>query len=274
MKVSVGCINRSDAYALHLKATATSWAIQCSVAENVRAGLAHHRKTGNARTVQLYSRDDVWGALVAQRMIILEAARGWRPLPPPGTGGGQQPLKEPVVALPGPPLDWDLTPRVADLPGRITVATSLDSVPPMTVNTGARDGILPIAQWAQTAVPVAAAGPKRPKLDMQPDESDSSTDSADDDAGGHLVDSGADQCFVCNTVSGIGHFATILHTPCTRALDWELEGARVYLRPRCGAQCDLAVDTYVVAADLPARFEPCKRLGCRASGSQWGSLGG
>ena len=125
MRIAVGCVAKPESYSLHLKATLTSWAVQCQVPEHLRADLGHHRLRGNSKTVQLYSRDDVWGALQAQRCIILKAAQGWRPLTPQARGG-QKPIDEPRVALPGPPDDWDTPPQRVLATNRIDVASLLD----------------------------------------------------------------------------------------------------------------------------------------------------
>ena len=183
-------------------------------------------------------------------------------------------MKEPLVALPGPPPDWGATPRAADLPARITVATLLELALPVISNTGASSEMPPMGQWAAAAVPGDGKGPKRRKLDPRPEESDSSSDTDDVDTGGQPLDPSAEHCFLCKRVSGIGHLAAILHETATRTLAWDLTGARVFLRPRCGAQTDLSLDTYIVGADLPTHFEPCKRLGCRVSGREWGSRWG
>ena len=42
----------------------------------------------------------------AQRIIIARIAAGWRPITPQGRGG-QLPIQEPVVDIPGTPADWD-----------------------------------------------------------------------------------------------------------------------------------------------------------------------
>ena len=75
--------------------------------EALRADLAHHRLLTASGAVRLYSRDDVWGALEAQKLIIENVAQGWRPATPQSRGV-QTPLAEPLVALPGPPEQWDM----------------------------------------------------------------------------------------------------------------------------------------------------------------------
>ena len=74
------------------------------MSEALRADLAHHRLAGGMGSVRLYSRDDVWEALDAQRLIIEQTASGWRPMTPQARGG-QAPLEEPYTDIPGPPLD-------------------------------------------------------------------------------------------------------------------------------------------------------------------------
>ena len=56
----------------------------------------HHKKS-----VQLYSRDDVWPSLFLQRDILVDSSTGWRPLTSQSRGA-KQPLPEPP--FPAPPI--------------------------------------------------------------------------------------------------------------------------------------------------------------------------
>ena len=109
-------------------------------------------------------------------------------------------------------------------------------------------------------------GHKRPKSDPTVLASDSSSQSGEDDLPEEPTGLSADLCFVCNKSSGIAHLAEIRELPGTRVLSWEIDGVQKFLRPRCGAQTVLKSDCYLVAGDIPAEFEPGRRLGCRASG--------
>ena len=59
-----------------------------------RAKQGHHKKS-----VQLYSRHDVWPSLFLQRDILLEISKGWRPLTSQARGA-KQPLPEPSFLAP------------------------------------------------------------------------------------------------------------------------------------------------------------------------------
>ena len=48
----------------------------------------------------------MFGALQGQLCIIQKLSEGWRPLTPQARGG-QAPIREPVVAVPGPADDWE-----------------------------------------------------------------------------------------------------------------------------------------------------------------------
>ena len=59
-----------------------------------RAKQGHHKKS-----VQLYSRDDVWPSLFLQRDILVDISAGWRPLTSQSRGS-KQPLPEPSFSAP------------------------------------------------------------------------------------------------------------------------------------------------------------------------------
>ncbi len=68
-----------------------------------RAKQGHHKKS-----VQLYSRDDVWPSLFPQRDILVDISTGWRPLTSQSRGA-KQPLPEPrFLAPPRPQADLQL----------------------------------------------------------------------------------------------------------------------------------------------------------------------
>ena len=81
-----------------------------------------------------------------------------------------------------------------------------------------------------------------------------------------MAEQTGEHCWLCNQVSDIAHFTAVLDVPGSRTLGWDWNGATKYLRPRCGAQTDLAQDAYLVALHIPAAYVHCKRLGCRSSG--------
>ena len=57
-----------------------------------------HRLHGGRASVRLYSRDDVWGALACQRLVVQKVAEGFRPLTAQGRGT-QIPVIEPSVEI-------------------------------------------------------------------------------------------------------------------------------------------------------------------------------
>ena len=58
-----------------MKSTLLAAAGQLNMSLENRAKQAHHKKS-----VQLYSRDDVWPSLFLQRDILVDVSTGWRPL--------------------------------------------------------------------------------------------------------------------------------------------------------------------------------------------------
>jgi len=70
------------AYALHLKVTLLSMAKQLDEDPRHCADHGHHRVPSGQTSVRLYSRDDVWGALMLQFNIIRAFATGWWPTTP------------------------------------------------------------------------------------------------------------------------------------------------------------------------------------------------
>ena len=76
-----------------LKSTMLSWANQLDIPEHLRSLQGHHRASGGKRSAQLYSRDDVFGALRVQQSIWQHVQQGFRPAAPQSRGG-RPPLKE------------------------------------------------------------------------------------------------------------------------------------------------------------------------------------
>ena len=85
-----------------MKSTLLAAAGQLNLNLEQRAKQGHHKKS-----VQLYSRDDVWPSLFLQRDILLEISAGWRPLTSQARGA-KQPLPEPSFLAP-PVSQEDLT---------------------------------------------------------------------------------------------------------------------------------------------------------------------
>ena len=79
---------------LSTKSTLLAAAGQLNLNLEQRAKQGHHKKS-----VQLYSRDDVWPSLFLQRDILLEISAGWRPLTSQARGA-KQPLPEPSFLAP------------------------------------------------------------------------------------------------------------------------------------------------------------------------------
>ena len=88
-----------DATLHSCKATTLSWARQLHVPEELRSEQGHHRAGSGRASVRLYSRDDVFGGLECQRLVIAGLRGGFRPAAPQGRGG-QLPITEPEVSLP------------------------------------------------------------------------------------------------------------------------------------------------------------------------------
>ncbi len=77
-----------------MKSTLLAAAGQLNLNLEQRAKQGHHKKS-----VQLYSRDDVWPSLFLQRDILMEISTGWRPLTSQARGA-KQPLPEPWFHAP------------------------------------------------------------------------------------------------------------------------------------------------------------------------------
>ena len=87
-----GCADPS-AYTLRsMKSTFLSWTAQVGVPEELRAKQGHNRQS----SAQLYSRDDVFPQLRAQKLWWQAFKKGFRPLVPQHRGG-QRPLQEPAL---------------------------------------------------------------------------------------------------------------------------------------------------------------------------------
>ena len=95
-----------------MKSTLLAAAGQLNLNLEQRAKQGHRKKS-----VQLYSRDDVWPSLFLQRDILVDISTGWRPLTSQSRGA-KQPLPEPpFLAPPITPADLQLlqmvTPKLA-----------------------------------------------------------------------------------------------------------------------------------------------------------------
>ena len=83
-----------------LKVTLLSWGKQLGLAEEHRRCQGHHRASDALGSVSLYSRDDIWSALVLQKEVVSRVHLGFRPCRPQ-LRGGAVPLPEPPVVIPG-----------------------------------------------------------------------------------------------------------------------------------------------------------------------------
>lgn len=91
-----------------LKSTLLSWSNQLNILEDLRMLQGHHRVTGGRTSAQLYSRDDVYGALRLQDKVWQHNVSGYRPISPQARGGQQ-----PVMDIPI-PRGWLATRRNHD----------------------------------------------------------------------------------------------------------------------------------------------------------------
>lgn len=107
-----------------MKTTLLAAAGQLNLNLDSRAKQGHHKKS-----VQLYSRDDVWPSLFLQRDILLEISSGWRPMTSQARGA-KQPLPEPIFFSP-PISQEDLQLVQLSLPKTPTPASS-SNVPTST----------------------------------------------------------------------------------------------------------------------------------------------
>ena len=111
-----------------MKSTMLAAAGQLNMNLEQRAKQGHHKKS-----VQLYSRDDVWPSLFLQRDILVDISAGWRPLTSQSRGA-KQPLPEPPFHTP-PITQADLQliqmlpPKKDSTQSPITSANSTDKPP-------------------------------------------------------------------------------------------------------------------------------------------------
>ena len=96
------CADVAMSYTLHsCKATYLSYMSQCNLGRTDRRLQGHHR----SGAVELYARDDTFGALRAQREVLRRIRCGWLPATPIARGGRAPMPTEPVslAAMLGPP---------------------------------------------------------------------------------------------------------------------------------------------------------------------------
>ena len=89
-----------------MKSTALAAAAQLRLSKDVRLSQGHHRDSA-----ALYSRNDTFDSLFAQRRLALALSRGWRPQRSIARGG-QAPVPEPPFTLPS-------TEPIAELPAEV-----------------------------------------------------------------------------------------------------------------------------------------------------------
>ena len=89
-----------------MKSTVLAAAAQLRLSKDVRLSQGHHRDSAS-----LYSRNDTFDSLFAQRRLALALSRGWRPQRSIARGG-QAPVPEPPFTLPS-------TEPVAELPAEV-----------------------------------------------------------------------------------------------------------------------------------------------------------
>ena len=251
-----------SSYSLHLKATITSWAVQCQLSEGLRADLAHHRLSGGRGSVRLYSRDDVFGALEGQIRIITRMAEGWRPMTPQARGG-QSPLAEPHVDLEDPAVDWE-APVFPPMPLR---GIDCKCSPLLSIQFGPAnnrtlaDNIAPLVIAVPPAAGMLAAKVRR--IDSLVVDTAAEVDS--DPEAPLIAEAPLDFtsfCFVANSLSGIAHMAGVTDGPAPKASPLPWRDGTIFIRALCGAQLPSAPGCCSVYTSFPAGFDYCRRLGC------------
>ena len=81
-----------------LKATMLSWGPQISAFTNREHRLQQGHHADPQSSLEVYSRDSVWGSLAFQRQVVQQVLGGWRPMIAQHRGS-QRPLVEPSVTL-------------------------------------------------------------------------------------------------------------------------------------------------------------------------------
>ena len=228
--------------------------------------------------MRLYSRDDVWGSLEAQRIIIEHAANGWRPVTPQSRGG-QAPLIEPDTRLPGPAENWD-APVVPALAFRTIQAKSIVDMSFIETDPGS-DLVLSVAGSSSGSLDKLSLGPwaaatqaatrteaaPSTLIDEKPDPMDNGpdVDSSDVEPPGNENAQLEDWCYRTNKFSGTCHLAQVLSQAGPKTLEMFYGPSGTHVRPLCGSQVNSEPDAYTATAWIPTGFEPCKRLGCRTA---------
>lgn len=270
--------------------------------KGLRRDFAHHRLSGGFGSVRLYSRDDVWGALEAQRQIIENATASWRPLTPQGHGG-QSHLVEADVHLPVSPQDWDapVLPPFVDRsisiscsnPWRILGDTDADSKVsnPQTDHTTdaptALGNALELGSGPWNAASKACfrsdvlrrkrprtADPPTPVAEEQDElpvtvPSNQEATSSDEEPPAPVLLPIADGSFgiLPNRLSGVSHIVQAVDSPTDKTLRWGRGETLQHLRPLYGPQLELDTACYAASAAIPAGFALCRRLGCHTFGA-------
>ena len=261
MTASIGPGICPASYTLHLKATLTSWAMQCQLSEGMRADLAHHRLTGGRGSVRLYSRDDVFGALAGQLCIVQRLADGWRPLTPQARGG-QAPLKEPAVTLLGPAMDWE----APVFPPLALRGVACSCSPSLSIAND-HNSALPILESIEPLDVAVCFGSSEPAAKARRvDSAVVETEHVDSDDE-YVPESALEldfssYCFVANSLSGIAHMAGISDCASEKTVSLLLRGDSLNVRPLCGAQLPSGPGCCTVYTQFPSGFDLCRRLGC------------
>ena len=191
-----------------------------------KRGLQGHHEDSNA-SVPLYSRDDVWGALDAQKILWSRLHEGWRPRTPQARGG-RRPLPQKICIEPICVMFASAALRPAFSPcglGDSTVSRPSDST---FASTG---------EALSTPAERTLVIPDDPSV-VREDVPSSSSEEDDTPQQGPSKKSKAmevEESIVARAASGICHAGVVREDGLGSSLQWS-DGRVVTVRPKCGAR--------------------------------------
>ena len=206
------------------KCTLLSWGSQLSASPEQRALQGHHIYH---QSVQLYSRDDVFGAMQLQSAIAIQLRSGWRPVVPQHRGG-QPPLQDLDIPT--------VLPSFFQASNYLFVCINIQLNEIIDVPQGPISEELPFDQ-ASNAVVV----------------SDSDSDAPDGPKSDSHVDVSAPSHSVLFIISKVAHVATT-----SDASEGPSYNGKIY-RSQCGALCPASCS---IKPHVPEGMRICLRKAC------------
>ena len=260
-------------YSLHIKSTTLSWASQLDIPEPHREAQGHHRSHGGRKSVRIYSRDDVYPALLCQEEIIHRVRAGWRPMAAQQRGAAP-PLPEPHIDIPERPFGRPCQQMVSvPLKDRAAVTEALQQVE----NNQALPCSEELAEELEAKssenasegedTQAASDVERRSESGQDEDEASSVAEAQEQEIeSAEAVDDEIEMenmevLFFTNLLRGTVHAAIedeSTHLPVQMTANF---GGRRF-EMACGAQVPSKPDAYSVSSEPPPRYHLCSRSGC------------